>query len=415
MNTQLQTGTETEGNMITKKPFLVESPEQANRRNIKRQQDALHDSYQAFEEANEQYMVLHDSTPAGYFTLNEQGLITDMNLIAATLLGQDSNVLQGSSFARHVSTRDVEHWHECFLDILANNHNHGCELKLQRKDGSVFIANLNCLHTRTFDGEHFVRVAVHDITGKKQLENQLRDEEKNRAIFEGALDGILLVDAVNKKITSCNPAFCRMLGYSQSDIIRLGILELHPQQDVPRILEGFARHLRGETAIEANIPFKRRDGSIFYADITSAPVHLAGKVYLVVIIRDITGRRHTEEQLRLSTLKYQMLFNDTHEALLILSQPDWKVSDANKAALKLFGVSSIADLAVLILMDIFKARQADNEMSVDKLEGMIAVGLRDGYSNFEWKCQHCDGQFRFDVSLTRIKSGNEVYLLVNMH
>ena len=43
-------------------------------------------------------------------------------------------------------------------------------------------------------------------------------EQKFRAIFDKAIDGILLADAETKKLSDCNDIMCKMTGYSMEEI-----------------------------------------------------------------------------------------------------------------------------------------------------------------------------------------------------
>lgn len=138
-----------------------------------------------------------------------------------------------------------------------------------------------------------------DIIERKRTETLLREsEEKFRVIFDGALDGIALADAETKQLSTGNPAFLHMLGYSLEELSHAGVADIHPQQDLPHVIEQFESQLRGEIQIAADIPVKRKDGSVFYADIKSAAVNFGGKTFLVGIFRDITERKQLEDELK---------------------------------------------------------------------------------------------------------------------
>jgi len=149
-------------------------------------------------------------------------------------------------------------------------------------------------------GAHLYSVhTLEDITERRRAEAALHEsEEKFRVIFEGALDGILLANAETRLFSISNPTMCRMLGYSPDEIMQLGVPDIHPQQDLPHVIEQFERQLRGEIQLAADIPVKRKDGSVFYADIKSAPVNFGGKTYLVGMFRDITERKQAERGLK---------------------------------------------------------------------------------------------------------------------
>lgn len=144
-----------------------------------------------------------------------------------------------------------------------------------------------------------------DITEHKKIEDDLKaSEEKFKIIFNGAIDGILLVDLDNKKFLIGNKAICDMLGYTQEEIKNLTIMDIHPEKDLPYIIDVFKKQVHRETSMAANIPVRRKDDSIFYADISSSPIEISGKKYLAGFFRDITKSRLVEaEKKRLSDMK----------------------------------------------------------------------------------------------------------------
>lgn len=145
---------------------------------------------------------------------------------------------------------------------------------------------------------HRVLSEERGIRARHAAEKALHDsEEKFHAIFDGALDGIVLADAETGQFAIGNPAFCRMLGYSPEEITRIGVSDIHPQQDFPHVIEQFEKLSRSEIQLAADIPVKRKDGSMLYADIKGSPVNFGGRPYLVGIFRDITERKQVESRL----------------------------------------------------------------------------------------------------------------------
>ncbi len=361
---------------------------------------------------------LYDFSPVGYLTLNQNEQISQANMTCARLFGMERNELLNNSLLRFIPENDADRWHLYYKTLLESRSLLSHDLQLLRGDGSSFFAHLVCLCQLDGNGEHWVQIflSAPDITEQIRAQNSLREsEEKLRAIFESALDGILLADVVTKKFTDCNPALCHMLGYTAEEINQRGIQEMHPKEELPRVFDEFERHLRGESRIAANIPFKRRDGSVFYADITSAPVHLSGKVYLLGIIRDVTERRRAEEILRITALKHQLLFESSRDALMTLAPPSWKFTSANQATLALFGVASLADFVALGPWDISPLYQPNGQLSSQMAQQMIAVAMSEGSYFFEWEHRRTDGTpFSADVLLTRMALGEEVFIQANV-
>ncbi|MFC1924442.1 PAS domain S-box protein [Chloroflexota bacterium] len=153
---------------------------------------------------------------------------------------------------------------------------------------------------------------VSDITERKQDEEKLREsEQKFRAIFDNALDGICLADVETRQMYTSNNVFCEMLGYDIEEIGKMGIAGIHPEQDLCYVLEQFDRQARGEITLARDIPMLRKDGSVFYADVNSSLLNLNEKTYLMGIFRDITERKNMEE-------KYRQLLEDITDGYALL-------------------------------------------------------------------------------------------------
>jgi PAS domain S-box-containing protein len=118
-----------------------------------------------------------------------------------------------------------------------------------------------------------------------------------KTIFDNAPDGIVLADVETKKFYIGNKMICRMLGYSLEEIKNLGIMDIHPEKDLPYVIEQFEKQTKKEIAIVKDLPVKRKDGSIFYADVNSVLITLSGKSYIAGIFRDTTERKKVENAL----------------------------------------------------------------------------------------------------------------------
>jgi PAS domain S-box-containing protein len=153
-------------------------------------------------------------------------------------------------------------------------------------------------------------VHTEDQTDRKRADEALwESEEKFRTIFDRATDGILIADAQNKNFLQGNATICSMLGYTKEEIESLTIYDIHPQNDISRVLDEFEKLKKGEKPLAEGLPVLRKDGSIFYTDISSTSITFGGIHYLVGIFRDITERKQAEETLKESEKKYRELYN----------------------------------------------------------------------------------------------------------
>lgn len=174
---------------------------------------------------------------------------------------------------------------------------------------------------------------IKEVAERKQAEAALREsEEKFRGIFDFANDGILIADIQTREFVLGNEKICQMLGYNLKELLALGVKDIHPPKDLPSVIGQFEKQMRKEIVIGAATPVLRKDGSIFYADISATPVEFGGKSYLIGIFRDITERKRADEELARLKQQIEFILGVTNTGLDIIDadfnmvyvDPEWK-------------------------------------------------------------------------------------------
>ncbi|MDD5761361.1 MAG: PAS domain S-box protein [bacterium] len=140
-------------------------------------------------------------------------------------------------------------------------------------------------------------------------------EERFRSIVDTASDGILIARMSTRKFVEANIAICEMLGYTREELLRIGVENIHPAPDLPHVIAEFNRQSRGEKRISESLPVMRKDGSVFYADISANPIEFGGEQYQVGIFRDTTERKLAENALRESEERYHELFENANDVI----------------------------------------------------------------------------------------------------
>lgn len=137
------------------------------------------------------------------------------------------------------------------------------------------------------------------ISVRQQAEEAIKEREMRLSdLFDSTADGILVIDPQTSEIIICNEAMAKMLGYHLDEVVGKKIEDLHREQDLSYTLKQFELFTSGKSTAATNIIFQRKDGSVFYSDVTGFPFVIEGKHYIGGFFRDITQRKITEDKLR---------------------------------------------------------------------------------------------------------------------
>jgi PAS domain S-box-containing protein len=174
------------------------------------------------------------------------------------------------------------------------------EYRIKRPDGSERWVMIKGQVFRDAAGqpERMLGVSM-DITERKQV---ALAAEESAALMSGVLnaaaDAVITIDEAGR-IASINPAGCRMFGYEQDELIGQNIKTVMPEPYASEH-DGYLRRYQqtGEKriiGIGREVSAKRRDGSVFPADLAVSEVNLDGIRIFTGFIRDITERRERDE------------------------------------------------------------------------------------------------------------------------
>ncbi|MDQ7010330.1 MAG: PAS domain S-box protein [Mariprofundaceae bacterium] len=123
----------------------------------------------------------------------------------------------------------------------------------------------------------------------------------SQIIIEASLDAIVCINEQGN-IILWNPAAERMFGYSRKKALGMPVTELLAEEDRARHEEAIRQFIEtGKEHLIGNVTEtlgRRRDGSTFVKEMSLSADRLDGEWVFVAIMRDVTGRKQTEESLR---------------------------------------------------------------------------------------------------------------------
>ncbi|HTK77307.1 MAG TPA: PAS domain S-box protein [Gemmataceae bacterium] len=217
-----------------------------------------------------------------------------------------------------------------------------------------------------------LRARLGRIADNRRVRLELRRQEITlRLVLDTISDGVLVVDAAGTVLLS-NPAMERLVGP-----VRIGAARadwphrdcaVRPDGDrLPHEELALARALRGETIYDAEELFRRpgQDQSRWVSASAGPMRDAAGRIRgAVVILRDMTERKHAEEalrdvnrqlrdalqalqaqgaELRRAERKYRGIFEQSIEGICQIT-PDGQIITANPALARMLGYASPEEL-----------------------------------------------------------------------
>ncbi len=253
---------------------------------------------EALKASEQRFRLLYQEAPVSYQSLDEDGRLLEVNKTWLDLLGYSRDEVIGKWFGEFLAPRWQAHFIEGFPKFKATGEVRGVQVEMLKKDGSEISVSFDGKVARnengTFTQTHCV---LQDVTDKKRAEEALqKSEAKYRAIFNNAAIGIDLVDAQGR-FGEANPAFARMLGYSQEELEDLAVLDVTHPDDARDSAENLDCLVQGDCdSYRLEKRYVRKNGSEFWADISVSAIRGPSGEYeaTIGVIIDISQRKRSE-------------------------------------------------------------------------------------------------------------------------
>ncbi len=283
---------------------------------LEMQNEELQSAQIRLEDSRDRYSDLYDFSPLGYFTLDPNGMIVEANLTGSALLGEARRQLIHKRWTQFIPREHQDEFYLYRRKALETQTLQRSELKLRKKDGSEFFAQLESIALEDREGNVTqLRISVSDISQRKESEKALQEQQHLIERIADATPYILYIyDLFEQRNVWVNSQISTVLGYSPETLQEMGsglierlvhpddkpLLEQHHGQlmsdptDKPQEIEYRTRHANGEWRT-----LRSRD-VVFRRDAEGTPREILGTAV------DITEYKKTGEALRLSHLFLEM-------------------------------------------------------------------------------------------------------------
>jgi PAS domain S-box-containing protein len=205
-----------------------------------------------------------------------------------------------------------------------------------------------------------------------------------RAMENSVLIGMRVLD-MHGRITHVNPAFCRMTGWEETDLVgRTAPFPYWPRDAYPEMQRQLDMTLRGKAPSSGfELRVKRKDGSMFHARLYVSPlVDSSGRqTGWMSSMTDITEPKRAREELAAAHERFTTVLESIDAAVSVLAADEVQLLFANRYYRHLFGVRPDGHLELAGTG--FDAARASNDASdmIDTYAGLPATALTDSASD----------------------------------
>ena len=275
--------------------------------------------------SKDKFIQIIESIKECYFEVDLKGTFTFFNKSLCKLTGYSKEELLGLNYKYIADKEHKKKVFEGFNSVYRTGEPlTDFEYQFKNKNGEIFIGETSVYLKYDSKGNKIGFYGIfRDVTKRKEEEERFKQEleqlvnvrtqelreseEKYSNLFHHSNDAIFLHD-LEGNIIDVNQRGLEQFGYARSEILKLKVPELHPISELEVSKKAF-EEISKKGVIRFEISFKKKNGKIFLAEVSSSLFDVGGKQVIQGVVRDITVRVLTEKMLKESEEKYRNMIN----------------------------------------------------------------------------------------------------------
>jgi len=256
-----------------------------------------------------------------YVVMEISGEVIQMNQAAIDLLGYD--VAKEKFNLRDLVKQEYqEYTTKAFTELYNKGKFNNYNAVIRTKNNQEKIVQINASIIYDKSGKPIAAQGIaRDITEDSKIKRIVEDQKKQLDIvFNNSPIGISLADSNSEKLLFVNKAVCKMLGYTEEELLTYNAQSLTHPEDEPHSKELRARMLNGEIdtfTIEKRY-LKKTKGYVWAKTSVTAVRDKTGALdYLVATIEDITKEKIANERLKESENRLSRIIMNLQSGILL--------------------------------------------------------------------------------------------------
>lgn len=346
----------------------------------------------ALRQSEERLRTVLESALDSIIAMDHEGRIVEFNPAAQKTFGYQRREAIGEILADLIIPAPLRERHQRGLShYLATGEGpvlgKRIEMRAMRADSSEFPVELAITRIGSQEPPMFTGF-IRDITERKQAEEMLRSsEERYRSLFQSNPNPMWVYDAETLSFLAVNAAAIRHYGFTEREFMAMTLKDIRPAEDLPALMDNISRAGQGldETTQWRH---RKKDGGLIDVEITSHQLMWLGRRASLVLINDITARKHAEEV----RTQLAAIIESSDDAIISKSL-EGIITSWNRGAERLFGYSAQEAIGQSMLM-LFPP-----ELVAEEADILAHIRRGEGVDHFDTVRVTKSGK-RIDVSVT---------------
>ena len=264
---------------------------------------------QALRESEKRFRAVVEHSADAIALLDENGIIIYQSPTANVLSGYSHKESIGKSGLKNIYNDDLPKVKEVLTQLLKTpNRTEDLQFRSVRKNGTIWWVDATAINLLHDSSVNAIIINYRDITSHYMTEHIRRESElRYRLVTEHSPAAIFLHR--NGQFIYLNPAGVKMLHAQNAEELRgQPIIErVHPEwrEKVTERVKSISEENKLAPLIDEK--FVCMDGEVIDVQVQGVPVEYQGQKTVLVFAQDISGRKKSENRLRLQNEQYLLL------------------------------------------------------------------------------------------------------------
>jgi PAS domain S-box-containing protein len=274
-------------------------------------------------EIKNKYQELFDYAPVGYFIIDTDSRVLEVNHAGVRLLGKPAKSVVGKQLTHYIRGGSLVIFNDYLNQLFSSRRPQNFEVEVRGLDGEFHWVHLFCkIFEQSGKTSETIFAAMVDITDKKEREQQLSESRQEYFDIVETANSIIAKIDMQGQITYMNRFGLEFYGYAGEDIIGKSVIgTITPEIDsegknCTYLLKAFLRNPKDYTdQVSENV---RADGSRAWVHWRSKPIkNKDGNTDCILGVgQDITEQKKARDIIKRDNKKLELLVEERTKQLL---------------------------------------------------------------------------------------------------